>query len=285
LSDTYLCELEAELAAVGIQGVRRRRIIAETADHLRESGGPARFGEPALIAARFADELATSGSRRIGFIAFGALAPAALVYAALFSLVRPGPDITSARTLPLGIAAAVVMLLAPQVSLAAGLLAVARARRLRSETSAPAAALDVLQRRAAVALGFGAAALAGIALYAFEYSAGLPAWWAPGTIAAAGVALLPVGYAAVALSRTNRLEPQTPGPAGDLFEDLAPVLDRIPLGLRGHPWRLCLSFATAVAAAALIGGGLDEGPRNAVGEFVAICGGFAAFGRFLGLRR
>jgi hypothetical protein len=42
--------------------------------------------------------------------------------------------------------------------------------------------------------------------------------------------------------------------------------------------------AGAIAAAALVGGGLDEGPRNAVAEFVAVCGGFAVFGRFLGLR-
>jgi len=40
-----------------------------------------------------------------------------------------------------------------------------------------------------------------------------------------------------------------------------------------------------VAAAALIAGGPDEGPRNAVFEFVAVCAGFAGLGRFLGLRR
>jgi hypothetical protein len=35
---------------------------------------------------------------------------------------------------------------------------------------------------------------------------------------------------------------------------------------------------------ALIGGGPDEGPRNAVAEFIAVYGGFAALGRYLGLR-
>jgi hypothetical protein len=39
-----------------------------------------------------------------------------------------------------------------------------------------------------------------------------------------------------------------------------------------------------VAVAALVGGGLDEGLRNAVAEFAAICAGFAVLGRFLGLR-
>ena len=54
MSERYLRELEVELGEVGIRGSRRRRILAETADHLRESGEPARFGEPRLIAARFA---------------------------------------------------------------------------------------------------------------------------------------------------------------------------------------------------------------------------------------
>jgi hypothetical protein len=39
-----------------------------------------------------------------------------------------------------------------------------------------------------------------------------------------------------------------------------------------------------VAVAAFVGGGLDEGPRNAVAEFAAIFAGFAMLGRFLGLR-
>jgi hypothetical protein len=43
-------------------------------------------------------------------------------------------------------------------------------------------------------------------------------------------------------------------------------------------------FASGIALLALVGGGVDEGPRNAIGELVAICGGFAVFGHFLGLR-
>jgi hypothetical protein len=45
VNEGYLRELEAELAVVGIRGSRRRRILVETADHLRESGDPGRFGE------------------------------------------------------------------------------------------------------------------------------------------------------------------------------------------------------------------------------------------------
>jgi hypothetical protein len=40
-----------------------------------------------------------------------------------------------------------------------------------------------------------------------------------------------------------------------------------------------------VGVVVFVGGGLDEGPRNAVAEFAAICAGFASLGRFLGLRR
>ena len=61
--------------------------------------------------------------------------------------------------------------------------------------------------------------------------------------------------------------------------------ERLPLELRGRPWRFCLLFAAAVAMLALLGGGvLNEGPRNAIAEFVAVCAGFAALGRYLGLR-
>ena len=59
MSERYLRELEVELGEVGIRGSRRRRILAETADHLRESGDPAGFGEPRLIAGR-------SEERRVG---------------------------------------------------------------------------------------------------------------------------------------------------------------------------------------------------------------------------
>ena len=285
MSERYLRELEAELGAVGIRGSRRRRILAETADHLRESGDPAGFGEPRLIAARFADELATHGARRTALLAFFALAPAGIGYALLLGLNRPGPDIASAKTVPLGIAAALVIVLAPQISLAAGLLALRLAWRLRAAPGAPAAGIRLLHRRAAVALTAGAATLVGVAVYAVEYSRGLPDWWTTLAFVVTATAIVPVAVAAAALGRTAQLRASAAGPAGDLFDHLGPLLDRVPLPLRGRPWRFCLLFAAAVALAAFVGGGLDEGPRNAVAEFAAVCLGFAVLGRFLGLRR
>jgi len=235
-----------------------------------------------MAAARFADELATSGARRLGLTVVAALAPAALVYAVLFSVSRPGPDITSARTLPIGIAAALAMVLAPQVAFAAGLLSAARA--WHTDSASTAASIRVLRRRIAVALGSGTVAIFAIALYAYEYGAGLPGWQQTFVFVAAGAAVVPVAALSVALARTSRVRPQTSGLAGDVFDDLAPLIDLLPLRLRGHPWRLCLLFAGAIAAALLVAGGPDEGPRNAVLEFAAVCAGFAVFGRYLGLR-
>jgi HAAS domain-containing protein len=280
----YLNALSAELGTVGIRGSRRRRILAEAEDHLRESGDEARFGEPKVIAARFADELATNGARRTAFFSLFALAPAGIGYALLLGLNRSGPDITSAKTPPLGVAAALVIALAPQISLAAGLLAIALAWRLRATPVAPAAAISLLHRRAAVALGAGAATLSGIAVYAVEYSRGLADWWTTLAFAVIATAIVPVAVAAVALGSTASLRAQAEGPGGDVFDDLGPLLDRLPVRLRGRPWRFCLLVAAAVAVAAFVGGGLDEGPRNAVAEFGAICACFAVLGRFLGLR-
>ena len=283
--ERYLAELSTELGSVGIRGALRRRILAEAEDHLRESGEPGRFGDPALIAARFADELATSGARRVAWGSVAALAPAGIGYAILVSLGAPWPDITAGRSVPIAVAAAATMLLAPQVSFASGLLAVAGAWRLRSQVAAPASAITLLRRRAGVALAAGATTLLAVMVTTYEFSAWISTWRIALTFSIAGASLLPIAAGAFALRRTGYLRPQTAGDAGDVFDDLAPVLDRVPLELRGRPWRFCLLFAAGVAALALLGGGvLNEGPRNAVAEFAAVCAGFAALGRYLGLR-
>ena len=282
--ERYLDELSAELGSVGIRGAQRRRILAEVEDHLRESGEPGRFGDPAVIAARFADELATSGARRVAWGSVVVLAPAGIGYAILISLGAPWPDITAARSVAIGLVAAATMLLAPQVSFAAGLLAVAGAWRLRSQAAAPASAITLLRRRAGVALAAGATTLLAVMVTTYEYSAWISTWRIALTFSIAGACLVPIAAGAVVLRRTGALRPQTAGDAGDVFDDLAPVLDRLPLDLRRRPWRFCLLFAAGVAVLALLGGGVDEGPRNALAEFVAVCAGFAVLGRYLGLR-
>jgi len=248
--------------------------MAEVADHLASGGEVESFGSPPLIAQRFADELATAGTRRLAWLSFVALAPAGIGFGLLFVLLRPGPDITSAQTLAVGLAAAFTMVLAPQIALASGLLALALGWRIRAETVAPAAAVRVLRRRVALAIGCGALTLTAVATYGFEYSGQLPGWWPIAAYAVAGTLLLPLGVAGIALARTARLRPQAGGMVTDVVGEIS----------QGQPWRFCLLFAAAVGLVALVGGGLDEGPRNAVAEIVLICASFAALGRFLGLR-
>ena len=173
----YLDELARELARVGFRGARRARILAEVEDHLREAGDADAFGSPQLVAQRFADELATSGARRGAMVAFLALAPIGVAYAFLLAPFNAPPDITSGQIVPLGVAAALLMVLAPQIALASGVLAVVRAWHLRRGPVAPAAEVRILRRRAGVALAAGAATLASLAVYAIDYRAGLPAWW------------------------------------------------------------------------------------------------------------
>ena len=281
---SYVDELSRELAAVGIRGGRRRRILAEVDDHLRSSGDVEAFGSPRLVAQQFADELATVSARRAAVATFAGLVPAGLAYAALVLGWGTGPDITAARTLPVGLAAATVMLLAPQVALASGVLAVLRVWSVRGQAAAPAAELRVVRRRAALAAGCGVLTFGAVLAYAYEYSAGLPGSWLVTAVATSVVAVAALVPAAATLAGSSSLRPAVAGEAGDLTDDLEPLLRHAP-GVVATPWRICGLFAAFVALAALVGAGVDEGPRNAIGEAIVIVVGFAALGRFLGLRR
>ena len=60
---TWLDQLDLELRKARIAASRRRRIIAEFADHLAsEPGCEDRLGSPAALARQFADELSTAYS-------------------------------------------------------------------------------------------------------------------------------------------------------------------------------------------------------------------------------
>ena len=276
---SYLDELGGALGRVGIRGALRVRILAEAADHFAQSD-PARFGRPDELAQRFADELATAGSTRTAFRAFAALGVAGAAFAAGWLLIIPAggwPEFRSAPSLPLGLVAGLGMLICPQVSFAAGLLAVLRAVRIRRERSAAAADVAVLVRRTATALAFGAGALLSLALFALESRAQLASWYTLGVGIGGPVLTLPLLAVGVSLLRVRRLRPAAPGPAGDMFDDL-------PVTLPRRPWAACLALASGVAVLAFAAGGLDEGPRNAVGEFVLVVACFAVFGRRLALR-
>jgi hypothetical protein len=274
----YLARLETELRRVGIGGRTRARILAEAEDHLAD-GDPADFGDPRELAQLFADELATSETTRAAYVAFAALAAVGACFGAAWIAVpaRSSPDILSAQIVPLGVAAAAAMLVLPQVSFAAGVLALLRARRLRTSRAAPAAELAVLARRTQAALVAGAGSALAFAVYAVDFRAHLDSAYVAAVASGAAALTIPLALVAVRNRRAAAVRSAVAGGAGDMFDDL-------PVPLPRHPWRLCLALAGAAALALLAGGGLDEGPRNAVGEGVLIVACFALLGRRLGLR-
>jgi hypothetical protein len=89
--------------------------------------------------------------------------------------------------------------------------------------------------------------------------------------------------AAVPLLASTRYRPQISAPAGDVFDDLG--IER----LRTDPWRfarrVALGVGAAVWLAAIVQGDPLDGLLRGVLEGAACLAGFAALGRYLGLRR
>jgi hypothetical protein len=275
----YLDELGAELTRVGIRGRTRSRILTEAADHLADAV-PEQFGDPRELAQLFADELATSETTRAAYHAFAVLGVVGAWFAAAWIAVpaHDSPDILSAQVVPLGIAAALAMLVLPQVAFAAGILALLRALRIGRQRAAPAAELAVLAHRTQAALVAGAGAALAFSVYAVDYRAHLGSAYVAAVGVGGLVLTLPVALAAARNGRAAAVRSAVPGGAGDVFDD-------IPLRLPRRPWSLCLALAACAALALLVAGGVDEGPRNAVFEAALIVACFAALGRRLGLRR
>jgi hypothetical protein len=250
---TYLDELSRELAAVGVRGRLRARILAEADDHLRSGATEERFGAPADVARAFAAELAPSISRRGAFAAFGALAVAGAFYAASFLAIRHPPH----RVVAPGGPAFAVAVIAPQLAFVAGTLAVLRALRRPGDSA-------VIGRRALLGVVAGIAAVASVA--------SLTSLW----YAAPAVLLLAAVPRTVAAARLS-----APGAVlGDLGDDL---------GVQVDPWRvarlLAVVFFVVVAAAGAVQADPFDGLLRAAAEALALLGGFWALGRPIGLRR
>ncbi len=278
---SYLDDLSRELARRGIRGATRGRILSEVDDHLRsEPSAEEHFGSPAAIANEFAAELGSQASRRAAFLAFAALAVAGAVYAAAFvsqAFARPP---TETLTPALGALALAAMVVAPQVAFVAGALALVRALRRRGRAM-PTAELQVLRRRTSVALASGVVTMGALVLYGREFAPSLAGWWTTATYASATAAALLLLGASVPAARAARFKPELAGSAGDVFDDL---------GLAsGDPWRLACSVAAAVGAAVWLAGIVQGDPLDGlvrgIFEAAACLAGFAALGRYLGLRR
>ena len=286
---TWLQRLADDLTARGIRGHDRRRIVAELRDHIEcEPESVARLGDPTELARTFADEMATSRTRRAAWHAFGALSTAAAVLAfSQVALVRTVgyPGFNHGLSLLLFFPALVGMLLAPQVALVSGTLAALRALRRRRVTRMPAAEIGLLGRRIRVALAAGFATVGGIEIYVVDFSARLPAWWL-GTVGglglASGAALV---WATHSLVGARALVSGTPGGAGDVFDDLPAIGFS---WLRRRSWRLGAAASLLVAAAmtafeAHAERSLAEGLQRGIVEGVAAAIGFALLGRTIGV--
>jgi hypothetical protein len=279
--ELYLEALDRELVDVGIPVRLRRRILAESEDHLRaDNDALARFGSPAEIAAGFAAELGARVSRRAAVGAFIALGVAGAIFAVSFVSAQfagqPPPD-----TWPLlAQLALMAVILAPQVSFVAGSLALVRVLR-RREPVLPSAELTVINRRTGVALVFGLVTMAALGVLALELRNVSADWWVALTLVGVAVAVPLLLLAALPATVAVRLKPRVAGQAGDLFDDLGFV--------RMDPWRfaacVALGMGLIVFLAAAVQGDPFDGAVSGTAEALACLAGFAALGRYLALRR
>jgi len=279
--EVYLDDLDRELSAVRIRGRLRRRILAEAEDHLRaDDGALDRFGTPAEIAGTFAAELGARASRRAAIGAFAALGVAEAVFAVSYvseQIAGQEPPDTWPLLAQLALVAAIV---APQVSFVAGSLALVRALR-RRELVLPTAELTVINRRTGVALLFGLVTMAALGVLALELRNDSAGWWVAVTLVGVAFATPLLVLAAMPAAGAARLRPRVAGDPGDLFNDLG-------LG-RMDPWRfarrVAFGLGLVVFLAAAVQGDPFDGALNGTAEALACIAGFAAFGRYLSLRR
>ena len=277
----YLEALDLELVDVGLPVRLRRRILAEAEDHLRsDDGALERFGNPAQVANAFAAELGARASRRAAVGAFAALGVAGAVYVGSFvgaSFAGHQPPDTWSLLAQLAFGAVII---APQVSFVAGSLALVRVLR-RREPVLPSAELTVINRRTVIALVFGLVTMVALGVLAFELRDDSAGWWVALTLAGAAVATPLLVLAALPAAVAARLRPRVAGAPSDLFDDLG-------FG-RTDPWRfarrVAFGLGLVVFLVAAVQGDPFDGALNGTAEVLACLAGFAAFSRYLGLRR
>jgi uncharacterized membrane protein len=125
-----------------------------------------------------------------------------------------------------------------------------------------------------IALVFGLVTM--VALGVSRSSQGSAGWWVAFTLAGAAVAAPLLVLAALAAAVAARLRPRVAAP-GDLFDDLGFGRNR---GVRRR-----VAIGSLVVLAAAVQGDPFDGALNGTAEALACLAGFAAFGRYLGLRR
>jgi hypothetical protein len=268
-------ELRQELDAAGVCGRWQRRALEEARDHLAESEGG--FGDPREIARDIAAVVATTQTRQAALVAFGGLVAAGLACVAAFGL-SGSADITVGGLL--GITASAAIVVASQIAFVAGVFMAWRALRLRAP--ARAAELVVVRRRAAVALSGAAVTAVAWIVYAHQYD---DSGWIV-VVAAATLPLLVLS--AWRVVNAARPRPLPGGEAGDVFDELAPVVGPV-VALRARPWLFAVLVAGAAGALVCLSGWSAEGTLadglvRGIPEALAVLGAYAVFGRVLALR-
>jgi hypothetical protein len=259
-------DLRAELARVGIRGRLAERIELELADHLA-CDPTAQLGEPRLIAEQFAEELRLPATRRTTFHAFAALALTALALAvAVESTQIPAGGGSATRSLFVSLGGLAIVF-GVQVSLVAGLLALWRVLR-----RATVGDLRLVQRRVGLALAGGVVVLAGQGVQAAALQPLQPTWWL-------FVAVLALAVPALAL-----------GVAANELRGAVAVTMAVQPARRAFPRPLVVGLGVGVVAFVCVGSAFvehswNEGLARGAVEAVAFAGCFAAFGRYVGLRR
>lgn len=285
---SWLEQLEDALTLRGVRGGERERILLELRDHIAcEPGCEERLGDPATLAASFAEELGTDKARRSALGAFAALAVTAFALAVsqlALSAAGGPPGFDHGHSLLLFALAALGMLVAPQVALVAGCLAALRALRRRHTRSLPAAELALLRRRTRIALLAGLATALGLELYVLDFSSVLAVWWLALVGGAAAVAALALFAAMRALSRAGEIVSEAEGSSGDIFDDLPIPGSR---WVQRRRWRLGALAALGVTAVMTAfvwhaERSLVEGLERGVVEGIAAAAGFALLGRAIG---
>lgn len=282
---SYSEALWRELGGVGIRGRLRARIIAEIDDHLASDPG-ADLGAPDHLARQFADQLGTSLALRAALGAFAALAFAGAMFGAAF-LARAGLLRSATGTArPFGDLAGALIVVGAQVALVAGTLAGLRALRRRRAMAIGRGEATVILRRATVAVMAGLVTMAGLAWLALILGRTAPGWWVTLTLALSAAGAVALMATAPLVLAAARVRPATPGPGGDLADDLGVLM---PGQLRDRPWSLALAVAGAVAVVIALAGVVAsdpfDGALRGLADGAACLLGFAVLGRYLGLRR
>ena len=268
---SWLDELELKLKETGIPAGRRRRIVAELADHLAsDPGSEERLGAPGALARQFADELGTVYARRAGYAAFFALAPLGLLFVAL--------ALTALYTTSVNAQLTGGLVVGTQLAFVGGTLGLLRAWRTRRAGVVTAAEAGVIIRRAVLGIAGGAITVVTLSFAAFQ---GRGVQWAVPELAYATVAAgaLTLTAAAALTVHAAAFHPSREGPAGDLAYDL---------GIDAAPWAIALVIAFAVALCIAVAGVVQADPIDglvrSVGDGLLCLAGFAVLGRPLGLR-